>query len=96
MAVIPDPTDAELDEWERQLTEQEWTQSTRTVVSRLTKALRASRQQTKAKAAVIQTAREVVAAYDEIIEKRAAWKGVSWKRLRNALAALDKGTDDAG
>ena len=36
-------TDADLDEWERQLTEGEWAQSTRQVVSRLTKALRTYR-----------------------------------------------------
>ena len=53
MTMTPDPTDAELDEWERQLTEQEWAQSTRTVVSRLAKALRTCRQQSKAKDAVL-------------------------------------------
>ena len=83
-----DPTDGELDEWERQLADQEWAQSTKTVVSRLTKALRACRRKSKAKDAAL-----------ERISKRphsgdAAHPGPHGRKYCNchvgiALAALD-------
>ena len=85
--MTPDPTDAELDEWERQLTDQEWTQSTRTVVSRLTKALRACRAQSKAKDAVVEQA------LDSCASKYAEIEHPGW--CSRARAALDKEVGDA-
>ena len=56
LTTVTYPKRHELGEWERQLTNQEWAQSTRTVVSRLTKALRACRARSKAKDAALRSA----------------------------------------
>ena len=88
--MTPDPTDAELDEWEQDITaliaQRERRYSVHpTAASRLIKALRACRQQSKAKDAVIEAARPVAVALP-LIDDLA--------RLSVALAVLDKEVDD--
>ncbi len=105
--VTPEITDAELEEWERQLTDQEWSQSTRTVVSRLTKALRACHQQSKAKDAVVEAmiqGRPSIRAFLNYFNPGTLGedKGRQWiatsemlDRIDEKLAALDKEVGDA-
>ena len=83
--MTPDPTDAELDEWERYITSG-WPLGP--ILLRLIKALRACRKQSKTKDAVIEQALYSRAPdYAEV--EHPGWCG-------RARAALDKGTDDAG
>ncbi|KKL91416.1 hypothetical protein LCGC14_1894950 [marine sediment metagenome] len=94
--MTPDPTDAELDEIEvlvnRWRVHREG--DMHNMAGRLIKALRACRQQSKAKDAVVETARRVLAAQNRILDDpppikyRAAWRELA--DLRQALTALDK------
>ena len=120
--MTPDPTDAELDKWERHAKELNASPYISTAgwidlpirVGHLIKALRACRAQSKAKDAVVEalggaTAHETMLAIawaggvqssyerEGVTKQAKGLLGTAIKCLRvldNALAALDKGTDD--
>ena len=85
-------TDADLDEWERELTNAEWTQSTQQVVSRLSEALRACRHESDRLKAInaelVLFAQQAEAVFKDMASgiKRSCWK----EMYQKAHAALAK------